>query len=191
MVSFLISLFHTKRTPKHRPDPADPMFFVGTWQFKDHRERVHRLEIDPDLKLLIDGKDMSAKVSLLTRYELSYVDKFGYKLEIRGNEARPIKFYDESENYTYDLQSANEIEQSNWVRTYCGKAFLFWPAPYALIDVFPPLSAITVKDRHRQKDQLRVKLKAGLIVCLNKRCIGIGPANLTVSQPELGLSIRL
>lgn len=113
MVSFLISLFHTKRTPKHRPDPADPMFFVGTWQFKDHRERVHRLEIGPDLKLLIDGKDMSAKVSLLTRYEFSYVDKFGYKLEIRGNEARPIKFYDESENYTYDLQSANEIEQSN------------------------------------------------------------------------------
>ncbi len=51
---------------------------------------------------------MSAKVSLLTRYELSYIDKFGYKLEIRGNESQPIKFYDESENYTYDLHSAND-----------------------------------------------------------------------------------
>ncbi|MEE8823130.1 DUF4828 domain-containing protein [Lentilactobacillus sunkii] len=113
MASFLISLFHTKKKPKNQPDPADPLFFVGTWQFKDHRNRQHQLEIGPDLKLLIDGKDMSAKVSLLTRYELSYVDKYGYKLEIRGNEARPIKFYDESENYTYDLQSANGGENAD------------------------------------------------------------------------------
>lgn len=113
MVSFLISLFHTKKTPKNQPDPADPLFFVGTWQFKDHRDRRHQIEISPDLKLSIDGKDMSAKVSLLTRYELSYVDKFGYKLEIRGNEARPIKFYDESENYTYDLQSENEVNHTD------------------------------------------------------------------------------
>lgn len=113
MVSFLISLFHTKKAPKNQPDPADPLFFVGTWQFKDHRNRRHQIEISPDLKLSIDGKDMSAKVSLLTRYELSYVDKFGYKLEIRGNEARPIKFYDESENYTYDLQSENEVNHTD------------------------------------------------------------------------------
>ena len=101
MVSFLISLFHTKKAPKNQPDPADPLFFVGTWQFKDHRNRIHRLEIGPDLKLLIDGKDMSAKVSLLTRYELSYIDKFGYKLEIRGNESQPIKFCDKLKIMTY------------------------------------------------------------------------------------------
>lgn len=103
LISFLIGLFHAPKSTKRDPSTVDPLFFAGTWFFSDRRNRVHKIQIGPDLKLTIDGENLSAKVSSLTRYELSYIDKFGYKLEIRGNEARPIKFYNESENDTYDL----------------------------------------------------------------------------------------
>lgn len=177
MVSFLFSLFHTRKAPSHQPDPADPLFFVGTWEYVDHRNRVHQIEIGPDLKLLIDGKDMSAKVSLLTRYELSYVDKFGYKLEIRGNEARPIKFYDESENYTYDLKSANATKKLEWRLTNL-VGFLFGlmltidraveEMPDPLVNIAMPLAPIAIKNWHWQKNQLPIQFKARLGICLNE-----------------------
>lgn len=103
LISLGFGLFHTPKASKKELPAVDPRFFVGSWFFKDRRNREHEIVIDPDLKLTIDGQDMSAKVSSMTKYELSYIDKFGYKLEIRGNEARPVKFYDESENFTYDL----------------------------------------------------------------------------------------
>ncbi|KRL20600.1 DUF4828 domain-containing protein [Lentilactobacillus kisonensis] len=105
LISLGVGLFHTPKSAKKVLPKVDPRFFVGTWRFKDRRGREHTIVIDPDLKLTIDEQDLSAKVSAISRYELSYIDKFGYKLEIRGNEARPVKFYDESENDTYDLMT--------------------------------------------------------------------------------------
>ncbi|GHP14730.1 hypothetical protein YK48G_21550 [Lentilactobacillus fungorum] len=107
LISLVLGLFHTPRASRKQLPKVDPRFFVGSWHFKDRRDRDHKIVIDPDLRLTIDNHDMSAKVSSITRYELSYIDKYGYKLEIRGNEARPVKFYDESENCTYDLLDLN------------------------------------------------------------------------------------
>lgn len=107
LISFLIGFF---RTPKRQKQAThvDPLFFAGTWYFKDAHNRRHKLEVGPDLKLTIDGNDSSAKVSAVNKYQVSYVDRYGYKLEIRANEARPVKFYDESDNNTYDLNSSLE-----------------------------------------------------------------------------------
>lgn len=102
LISFFIGLFHAPKRKK-QIDHIDPLFFAGTWFFKDYRGHNHKIEIGPDLKLSIDGEDLSVKVSSVKKYEVSYVDRYGYTLEIRANEARPTKFYDESDNNTYDL----------------------------------------------------------------------------------------
>lgn len=104
LVSFLVGFFHTPKRPAKSTDQIDPLFFAGTWYFTDRRKREHRIEIGPDLQLTIDGENLSAKVSEIQKYEVSYIDRYGYKLEIRANETRPVKFYDESENMTFYLR---------------------------------------------------------------------------------------
>ncbi len=155
MVSFLFSLFHTRKAPSHQPDPANPLFFVGTWEYVDHRNRVHQIEIGPDLKLLIDGKDMSAKVSLLTRYELSYVDKFGYKLEIRGTKPDPSNFTMSRKTIRTILNQLTQPKNLNdgspiwWVFLFglmltIDQAVKEMPNP--LVDIAMPLAPIAIEN---------------------------------------------
>lgn len=115
IISFLIGFFHTPRK-KNQVNHSDPMFFVGTWYFKDQHGHQHKLEIGPDLQLTVDGAKSSATVSSIKDYQVSYVDRYGYVLEVRANEARPILLYDESDNATYELSPTLEVSQHNQQR---------------------------------------------------------------------------
>ncbi len=106
LISFVVGLFHSPKANKKNIESFDPIFFAGTWYFKDGK-RTHKIVVEPDLKLKIDGREIATKIRSASRYQVSYVDKFGYKLELRANEARPVKFYDESDNDTYDLFPAS------------------------------------------------------------------------------------
>ncbi len=107
IISFCVGLFHMPKRQK-RSESIDPLFFAGTWFFTDQRGHQHEVKIGPDLKLVIDGENLEANVSEIQKYEVTYVDRYGYKLKIQANEARPIKFFDESENCAYNLCTTKE-----------------------------------------------------------------------------------
>ncbi|WP_137597299.1 DUF4828 domain-containing protein [Paucilactobacillus kaifaensis] len=81
-----------------------PIFYAGTWEYYDpERDRIHKLEITPELKLSIDNHDIPTTVELIDSQQLIYIDKFGYHITIQANEQRPVKLIDDADDQTYTI----------------------------------------------------------------------------------------
>ncbi|GEK28261.1 DUF4828 domain-containing protein [Furfurilactobacillus siliginis] len=103
------------RSAKKQPDTQSslPMLYSGTWKYSDHNDhRIHRIQINPDLTLHVDGRAEQATVESISAEELVYLDNFGYHLRIQANEQQPVSLYDEADNATYTLVSVHTTKPS-------------------------------------------------------------------------------
>ena len=65
--------------------------------------RTHCLEITTDLRILIDHRELTGQVQMLTSKELIFLDGYGYHLRIDAIDGKPISVYDEADNRVYEL----------------------------------------------------------------------------------------
>ncbi|ETY74847.1 DUF4828 domain-containing protein [Lactiplantibacillus fabifermentans] len=89
------------------------VFYAGTWTYRDEEHhRDHKLEIDPNMIIRIDGRSMPATVESISPSELVLLDKYGFHLEIKANEQRPVTLFDEADNRNYVILSPNQISET-------------------------------------------------------------------------------
>ena len=114
-----LSSTFTRSGQKHTDNQSSlPMLFSGTWKYSDHNDhRIHRIQINPDLTLHIDGRKENATVESITAQELVYLDGFGYHLRIHANEQQPVSLYDEADNATYTLVSVHTAKPATTEKT--------------------------------------------------------------------------
>jgi hypothetical protein len=106
----LLSLirFDSKKTA-HAPKNVSPFFFAGTWLYHDpNTNREHELKIMPNYDVYLDGRLLKTTVEHLDDYRITFIDRFGYHLIIKANDYRPISVYDEANNETYAITSADK-----------------------------------------------------------------------------------
>ncbi|UDM32422.1 DUF4828 domain-containing protein [Lentilactobacillus laojiaonis] len=77
--------------------------FIGNWNYIDQKNIQHQLVIDKQLNLFIDDQLTNQNAPKVMPYTLYYIDHFGYQLIIKANEVRPITYYDEASNLTFNL----------------------------------------------------------------------------------------
>ncbi|KRN63875.1 hypothetical protein IV83_GL000172 [Pediococcus inopinatus] len=109
VASFLTGILTSKKLHEQDiPDPGNPLFFVGTWNYRaDDSDRIHTIEIRPNLDLFIDSHQVRVKVESWDKYTITFLDNYGYHIRIRANEQRPISIYDETDNETYPILISN------------------------------------------------------------------------------------
>ncbi|AVK62688.1 DUF4828 domain-containing protein [Lactobacillus sp. CBA3606] len=106
--STLIRKQHPSKT--NRGDLA--VFYAGTWTYRDEdHHRDHKLEIDPNMIIRIDGRAMPATVESISPSALVLLDKYGFHLEIKANEQRPVTLFDEADNRNYVILSPNQLDK--------------------------------------------------------------------------------
>ncbi|WP_353989201.1 DUF4828 domain-containing protein [Pediococcus argentinicus] len=105
--SDLFSLNRSQHGNKQEDDnKVSPFFFAGTWHYYDKStNRNHELEIQPNFNVILDGKLLKTQVEKVSRFQLSFIDTYGYRLVINANEFSPISIFDEANNETYPLTS--------------------------------------------------------------------------------------
>lgn len=82
------------------------VFYAGTWTYRDEEHhRDHKLEIDPNMIIRIDGRAMPATVESISPSELVLLDKYGFHLQVKANEQRPVSLFDEADNRNYVILS--------------------------------------------------------------------------------------
>lgn len=87
-----------------QPQVSLPLIYAGSWQFIDElSNRTHCLEITTDLRILIDHRELTGQVQMLTSKELIFLDGYGYHLRIDAVDGKPISVYDEADNRVYEL----------------------------------------------------------------------------------------
>ncbi|MDN2453509.1 DUF4828 domain-containing protein [Lactobacillus sp. UCMA15818] len=85
-----------------------PTFYVGKWNFTDEFSgKVHMLEIDATLNVLIDGRKLPGKITKLDDKELTFIDKYGYHLRLDATEKHPVSLFDEADNRVYPVIKIN------------------------------------------------------------------------------------
>lgn len=107
----LISLGHTLfsnvinfNKKSKQPQAPLPLIYAGSWQFIDElSNRTHCLEITADLRILIDHRELTGQVQMLTPKELIFLDGYGYHLRVDAVDGKPISVYDEADNRVYEL----------------------------------------------------------------------------------------
>ncbi|AMV68617.1 DUF4828 domain-containing protein [Pediococcus damnosus] len=109
VASFLTGILTSKKLHKQDlPDPDNPLFFVGSWNYRTNSSnRIHTVEIRPNFDLLIDKHPVKVKVESWDKYSITFLDNYGYHIRIRANEERPVSIYDETENETYPILFSN------------------------------------------------------------------------------------
>ncbi|KRM90177.1 DUF4828 domain-containing protein [Liquorilactobacillus cacaonum] len=81
-----------------------PNFYVGKWNFTDDFSgKVHLLEINETLTILIDGRKLPGKITKLDDKELIFIDRYGYQLRLDATEKHPISLFDEADNRVYPI----------------------------------------------------------------------------------------
>ncbi|WP_283679116.1 DUF4828 domain-containing protein [Lentilactobacillus sp. Marseille-Q4993] len=105
-VSFLATFFHTPKKRESKSTNFDPEFYAGKYSYLDRNNHRHEIQIDTTLNVKIDTHDLEVKVKDVSADNITYVDTFGYHLKIQANESRPVRFYDESTDQTYQLSIA-------------------------------------------------------------------------------------
>ncbi|MFC6179742.1 DUF4828 domain-containing protein [Lactiplantibacillus daowaiensis] len=89
------------------------VFYAGTWTYRDEEHhRDHKLEIDPNMIIKIDGRAMPATVESISTSELVLLDKYGFHLEIKANEQRPVSLFDEADNRNYVILSPHQLDEA-------------------------------------------------------------------------------
>mgnify|MGYP003365155599 CR=1 FL=1 len=92
-------LFKKKSIPEVLPN-----FYVGKWNFTDELSgKVHLLEVNATLNILIDGRKLPGKITKLDDKELIFIDKYGYQLRLDATEKHPVSLFDEADNRVYPI----------------------------------------------------------------------------------------
>ena len=94
----LISLGHTLfsnvinfNKKSKQPQVSLPLIYAGSWQFIDElSNRTHCLEITADLRILIDHRELTGQVQMLTSKELIFS---GFALKLAGALFSDTKFW--------------------------------------------------------------------------------------------------
>lgn len=99
---------------KGKPNPAS--IYVGTWSFTDElSQKVHQLEISPELTISLDGRQLQGNVQHIDINELIFLDNYGYLLRIDAVDHHPISVFDEADErvYTLYVPKLNEADESH------------------------------------------------------------------------------
>jgi len=114
LLAGLSSTFLRKQRPTEKPSGDLAVFYAGTWTYRDEEHhRDHKLEIDPNMIIKIDGRAMPATVESISPSELVLLDKYGFHLEVKANEMRPISLFDEADNRNYVILSPHNAQQQD------------------------------------------------------------------------------
>lgn len=99
------SLGFTQLKRKIKPLTSLPVLYAGNWKYFDGtRNRTHTISISPKLNLTIDDQAIPANVEHINSQELTFVDKFGYRITIQTNQERPVKLIDEADDQAYNIE---------------------------------------------------------------------------------------
>ncbi|TBX47330.1 DUF4828 domain-containing protein [Lactiplantibacillus paraplantarum] len=108
LLAGLSSTLVRKRHPSTVADGDLAVFYAGTWTYRDEaHHRDHILEIDPNMMIRIDGRSMPATVESISASALVLLDQYGFHLEVRANEQRPVTLFDEADDRSYVILSPN------------------------------------------------------------------------------------
>jgi len=99
------SLGFSQLKRKIKPLTSLPILYAGSWKYVDGtRNRTHTITISPKLNLTIDNQAIPANVEHITSQELTFVDKFGYRITVQTNQERPVKLIDEADDQAYNIE---------------------------------------------------------------------------------------
>ncbi|WP_318766757.1 DUF4828 domain-containing protein [Lactiplantibacillus carotarum] len=113
LLAGLSSTLVRKQHPSKVPSGDLAVFYAGTWTYRDEEHhRDHKLEIDPNMIIRIDGRAMPATVESISASKLVLLDKYGFHLEIKANEQRPVTLFDEADNRNYVILSPNQLGEA-------------------------------------------------------------------------------
>lgn len=115
-LSLLAGLSSTFLRKQHSSKTATgdlAVFYAGTWTYRDEEHhRDHKLEIDPNMIIRIDGRAMPATVESISPSELVLLDKYGFHLQVKANEQRPVSLFDEADNRNYVILSPSSLNEA-------------------------------------------------------------------------------
>ena len=101
------TLLH-KRHPSTIADGDLAVFYAGTWTYREEaHHRDHTLEIDPNMMIRIYGRSVPDTVESISSSALVLLDQYGFHLEVRANEQRPVTLFDEADDRSYVILSPN------------------------------------------------------------------------------------
>ncbi|BDZ30457.1 DUF4828 domain-containing protein [Lactiplantibacillus sp. WILCCON 0030] len=113
LLAGLSSTFFRKQHTSKTATGDLAVFYAGTWTYRDEEHhRDHKLEIDPNMIIRIDGRGMPATVESISPSELVLLDKYGFHLEVKANEQRPVSLFDEADNRNYVILSPSAVDQA-------------------------------------------------------------------------------
>lgn len=108
------SLFLKKKQEKQQTDSVIPNLYksyLGSWWFVNKQKATqHTLEIQDDLQIIIDGKNLSYVLVELTNKRLVAQDEYGYHLIVQCINELPASLYDEADDATYILDSTDSLK---------------------------------------------------------------------------------
>lgn len=112
LLAGLSSTLVRKQHPSKIANGDLAVFYAGTWTYRDEEHhRDHKLEIDPNMIIRIDGHAMPATVESISANKLVLLDKYGFHLEVKANEERPVTLFDEADNRNYVILSPHQLDQ--------------------------------------------------------------------------------
>ncbi|WP_047999252.1 DUF4828 domain-containing protein [Lactiplantibacillus herbarum] len=112
LLAGLSSTLVRKRHPNRVTTGDLTVFYAGTWTYRDEEHRRdHTLEIDPNMIIRVDGRAMPATVESISASKLVLLDQYGFHLEIKANEQRPVALFDEADNRNYVILSPQQLNQ--------------------------------------------------------------------------------
>lgn len=113
LLAGLSSTFVRRKHPNKVANGDLPVFYAGTWTYRDEaHHRDHKLEIDLNMMIRIDGRPMPATVESISANKLVLLDKYGFHLEIKANEQRPVALFDEADNHSYVILSPHQTGET-------------------------------------------------------------------------------
>jgi hypothetical protein len=113
LLAGLSSTLVRKQHPSKLASGDLAVFYAGTWTYRDEEHhRDHKLEINPSMLIRIDGHSMPATVESISPSKLVLLDKYGFHLEIKANEQRPVALFDEADNHSYVILSPQQLDQA-------------------------------------------------------------------------------
>jgi len=113
LLAGLSSTLLRKQHPTKNASGDLAVFYAGTWTYRDEEHhRDHKLEIDPNMIIRIDGRPIPATVESISSSELVLLDKYGFHLEVKANEQRPVSLFDEADNRNYVILSPGALNEA-------------------------------------------------------------------------------